>query len=139
VIREQAPDVVTLNEVCQADVDELGQALAEVHAGETVVWAFQAARHGRTGDDYRCLNGDQYGVGLLVHVLLPHREYATHSGIYPVQDPADPEERAWLCIDAAAFYACTTHLAYTRPDVTLAQCQHMVDTVVPEVRARGGY
>lgn len=141
VIRAHVPDLVTLNEVCQDDVDLLGQALADVHRGETVVRAFRAARNGNTGGPYRCVrNGQPYGVGLLARLPAPDRAHTTYSGIYPTQDPDDPEQRAWLCLSAsAAFYACTTHLAYTSPTVALAQCDHLLRRVIPTLRARGGY
>src|ERR1044071_6746003 len=42
-IQGSAPDVVTLNEVCQSDVVQLSSTLAGVYSGSTVVWAFQAA------------------------------------------------------------------------------------------------
>ena len=62
-------------------------------------------------------------------------------GIYPTQDPDDPEERAWLCLDVAATPAvavCTTHLAYTKREVAAAQCRYLFGTVVAEMRARDG-
>lgn len=140
VIRDQAPDVVTLNEVCQADVDTLRQELVNVHSGEVIVSGFRAAYDRRTASDFQCRNGELYGIGLLVRVPQPYRGYATHGDLFPVQDPDDPEERAWLCIHAvAAFYACTTHLAYTSPPVTLAQCRYLLDTAIPAVREADGY
>jgi endonuclease/exonuclease/phosphatase family metal-dependent hydrolase len=140
VIRAHAPDLVTLNEVCEADVDELGQALAEVHRGEAVVWAFEAAGDRRTAAAAQCRNGQRYGIGLLAHLPTPYHGYRTYSGIYPTQDLGDPEERAWLCLHAAtAFYACATHLASTSPPVALAQCRYLLDTAIPAVRAQGGY
>ncbi|MEV0715528.1 hypothetical protein AB0H87_12840, partial [Asanoa sp. NPDC050611] len=42
VIRETRPDVVTLNEICEGDVDTLGAVLASVH-GEPVASGFRAA------------------------------------------------------------------------------------------------
>jgi hypothetical protein len=140
VIRADGPDVVTLNEVCRDDVDALEQALAGVSDG-VVVSAFRAANDRRTGGAYHCRNGQPYGIGLLVHVATAYRGYVTYSGIYPTQDPGDPEERAWLCLDAiGTFYACTTHLANTSLTVALAQCAYLLHTAIPDVRARNaGY
>jgi hypothetical protein len=71
---------------------------------------------------------------------VPSRGYTTYSGIYPVQDLGDPEERVWLCVYAtAARYACTTHLASTSPTVALAQCGYLLDVAIPAIRMRGGY
>ena len=127
VLRAQAPDVVTLNEVCGDDVEALERALAEAVPGAAVTSAFQPARDATTGEPYRCRNGEQYGNGLL------SRWAATaEGGIHPAQDPADPEQRSWLCLDVAspALSACTTHLAYTRRDVAVAQCRYLFDEVV---------
>ena len=139
-IRAETPDLVTMNEVCQDDVSSLRRALADVVPGGTVVSAFQAARNGRSGEAYRCRNGQQYGIGLVSRwPSVPGSSAA--GGIYPAQDGADPEERAWLCLDVAATPAvavCTTHLAYTVREVAGAQCRFLFGTVIAEMRARDG-
>ena len=140
VIRAEAPDLVTLNEVCQDDVATLERALADVVPGGVVASAFRAARDGRTGEAYRCRNGQQYGIGLVSRwPLVPGS--SAGGGIYPAQDRDDPEERAWLCLDVAATPAvavCTTHLAYTKREVTIAQCRYLFGTVIAGLRARDG-
>ncbi|MHA6796177.1 endonuclease/exonuclease/phosphatase family protein [Pseudonocardia bannensis] len=140
VIRAETPDLVTLNEVCQDDVATLQRALADVVPGGAVVSAFQAARDGRTGDAYRCRNGQRYGIGMVSRwPSVPGS--SAGGGIYPTQDREDPEERAWLCMDVAATPAvavCTTHLAYTEREVAGAQCRYLFGTVIAEVRARDG-
>ncbi|MCZ7422586.1 endonuclease/exonuclease/phosphatase family protein [Verrucosispora sp. WMMA2121] len=139
VIRAEAPDVVTLNEICSGDVDTLERVMTDVHAG-TVVAAFQPARNGRTGEPYRCVNGQRYGVGVLTHIAAPDAGHEVHAGIYPAQDPADPEQRAWLCVEARTlFFACTTHLAYASSTLALAQCSHLVGTAIPQLHADGRY
>jgi endonuclease/exonuclease/phosphatase family metal-dependent hydrolase len=140
MIRTDAPDVVTLNEVCQGDVTALERTLTQAHRSGFVASAFQAAADRRTGGPFRCRNGQPYGIGLLVRLPVPDRGYATYRGIYPVQDTGDPEERAWLCVHATAgFYACTTHLASTSPAVALRQCRYLLGTAIPMVYAQGGY
>jgi endonuclease/exonuclease/phosphatase family metal-dependent hydrolase len=140
VVRAEAPDLVTLNEVCQDDVADLERALADAVPDATVVSAFQPARNGRNGEPYRCRNGRQYGIGLVSR--WPSAPGAAASGgIYPAQDGDDPEERAWLCLDAAAappVAVCTTHLAYTKREVAAAQCRYLFETVIAEIRARVG-
>lgn len=139
VIRTDDPDVVTLNEVCRDDVSALDRTMVGVHPGGTVVWAFKAATDRRTAGAFRCRNGQPYGIGLLAHIPAPDRGYSTYSGIYATQDPGDPEERAWLCLDAVgSYYACTTHLANTNSTVALSQCRFLLRTAVPAVRAQGG-
>jgi len=140
VIRAESPDLVTLNEACQDDVIDLERALADAVLDAIVVSAFQPARDGRTGEPYRCRNGRQYGIGLISRwPSVPGT--AANGGIYPAQDQEDPEERAWLCLDAAAdppVAVCTTHLAYTKREVAGAQCRYLFDTVIADIRARDG-
>jgi endonuclease/exonuclease/phosphatase family metal-dependent hydrolase len=138
VIRAEAPDLVTLNEVCRGDVAALERALAGVVPAGGVTSAFQPARNRSTGDAYPCRNGQEYGIGVVSR--WPSVPGASpQGGIYPAQDPDDPEERAWLCLDVAAPSAvavCTTHLAYTRRDVAAAQCTYLFGTVVAGLRAK---
>jgi hypothetical protein len=140
VIRAETPDLVTLNEVCDDDVTALERALAEVVPGGAVVSAFQPARNRRTGEPYRCRNGQQYGNGIVSRwPSVPGSTAA--GGIYPTQDSEDPEERAWLCLHVAAtpaLAACTTHLAYTKREVAGAQCRYLFGTVIAGMRARDG-
>ncbi len=136
VIRDAAPDLVTLNEICRDDVSILELALAESdHVGATRA-AFQPALDRRTGDPFRCRNGQPYGIGVVARRSPLSRGSTITSGIYPIQDTNDPEERAWLCLDTAAFAACTTHLADTSASVARAQCGYLFDTAIPAVRVR---
>jgi hypothetical protein len=152
VIRTEAPDVVTLNEVCRGDVDVLRRALLDAQPGGTVVSAFRAAGDRRTGGDFRCLDGQSYGIGVLARLPAPEHGdaagggsatdggYATDGGLYPVQDTGDPEERVWLCLyPVGPFYACTTHLASTSATVALDQCRYLLGTALPGLRRRRGY
>jgi len=136
VIHAEIPDLVTLNEICQDDLPGLQQSLADVVPDDAVVSAFQAARDRRTGDVYRCRNGQPYGIGLISRwPSVPGS--AAGGGIYPSQDTDDPEERAWLCLGVAASPAitvCTTHLAYTKVEVAAAQCDYLFGTVIAEMR-----
>jgi hypothetical protein len=138
VIRVDAPDLVTLNEICADDVPTLARAMADVFGAGAVAQAFQAAADRRTGGAFRCRNGQPYGIGLLAHTSS--RVYTRYGGIYPTQDLHDPEERAWLCLYATAdFYGCTTHLANTSTAIALAQCAYLLQVAVPAVRLRDGY
>ncbi|WP_431913489.1 endonuclease/exonuclease/phosphatase family protein [Micromonospora carbonacea] len=140
VIRAEAPQVVTLNEICQGDVPALGRVFGRVHRGGPVVAEFRAADDRPSGGVTRCRDGQPYGIGLLVRLPTPDQRHLVHSGIYPVQDPADPELRAWLCVHVPdVVNACTTHLAAFSAGTALAQCGHLFDTVVPAVLGRAGY
>ncbi len=138
VLRGTAPDVVTLNEVCEPDVATLATALARPGAATGVGSAFQPALDRRSGGPFRCRNGERYGIGLLVR--LPGHGSTTYQGIYPEQDTADPEERAWLCLSApVGISVCTTHLASTVPAVALRQCGYLLDTAIPALPAGVGH
>jgi hypothetical protein len=137
IIRAERPDVVTLNEVCAGDVSALDRALS-ARDGAVVASAFEAAVDRRSGDAVRCRNGQRYGNGLLVRLRAPNRGYTTHGAAYSTQDPADPEERVWLCLHATAgFFACTTHLASTSASVAVSQCRYLLGTAIPALRAQG--
>ena len=143
VIRAEVPDLVTLNEICRDDLSILQQALSDVAPGAGVIAAFQAAGDRRTGEAYRCRNGQQYGIGLISRWPAAPGSSAG-GGIYPVQDAEDPEERAWLCMRDISTAAatptmtfCTTHLAYTKRDIAAAQCRYLFGTVIADLRERG--
>ena len=138
VIESQSPDLVTLNEICQGDLTTLQRSLAEVVPDGRVVTAFRAAQDRRTGDVYRCRNGQPYGIGVVSRWPSVSRS-AAGDGIYPRQDTDDPEERAWLCLGVvtpAAITVCTTHLAYTKLKVARAQCTFLFRTVIAQLRQR---
>jgi hypothetical protein len=136
VIRAVRPEVVTLNEVCRGDVWVLSRELSGSGRGGAVIPAFETVVQPGAGDGpVRCRNGQPYGIGVLVRVDAPYRGYATAGGRYPIQDAADSEKRAWLCVHAIAHvYACTTHLASTSGAVALRQCRYLMDTAIPKLR-----
>jgi hypothetical protein len=140
VVRAEAPDLVTLNEVCARDVPTMAAAMAGSVAGATaagtVVSVFAPAADRRTGGPFRCLDGQEYGIGLLLRLPEGRAGHRTTRGLYPTQDTRDPEERVWVCVDTdVGFAACTTHLASTSATVALAQCRYLTGTVLPSVRA----
>lgn len=146
LIRAYAPDVVALNEICSGDVSELAR---EFPPG-SVATGFQSAPDRRTGNGTLCLNGQQFGIGLIVArkagptgtareagptgTAETAREAADEEvdgGIYTAQDVNDPEIRAWLCV-TAALVACTAHLASTSVTVAKAQCAELMRKVVEQ-------
>ncbi|WP_225855413.1 endonuclease/exonuclease/phosphatase family protein [Micromonospora noduli] len=140
VITAEAPDLVTLNEICAGDLSTLRGVFQTVHPGQTIVAAFQAAGDRPSGDDTRCRNGQRFGIGLLAHVRTPAAPSNVYAGTHPTQDLADPEERAWLCVDVdGALLACTTHLSATGYRVALTQCDHLLDTILPTIARDAGY
>lgn len=140
VMRAHRPDVVTLNEICAGDVEALGAVLAWVFPGDTIVRAFEPAGDRRTGGPFACVNGEEYGIGLLARIAGPRRATVVDGGLYPDQDTNDPEERAWVCVHArGAYQACTTHLANTVPAVAFAQCRYLFGSAIPAMHTSAGY
>ncbi|MEV1075388.1 endonuclease/exonuclease/phosphatase family protein [Micromonospora parva] len=139
VITAEAPDLVTLNEICANDLAVLRRVFQTVHPGRTVVAAFQAAGDRPSGDDTRCRNGQRFGIGLLTHAPATASPGTVYAGTHPTQDLADPEERAWLCVDAdGALLACTTHLSASGYRVALTQCHHLLDVILPGISRDAG-
>ncbi len=131
LIRARRPDVVTLNEICRADLTSLGRAMGGVSA-------FRAALDRRTaGRPFRCRDGQLYGMGVLARKSAADAAIRTYGGRYPAQDRNDPEERVWLCVHAG-LYACTTHTASASPAVALEQCRYLMTVALPDVMRRGG-
>jgi hypothetical protein len=142
LLRANRPDVVTLNEICAGDVEALGRVLDRAFPGDTVVRAFRAAGDRRSGAAFACVNGQDYGIGLLARLAGPRARPVVDGGLYAdgdTQDGNDPERRAWLCVHGPAYQACTTHLANTVPAVALAQCRHLFAVAIPALHARAGY
>lgn len=117
VIQGEQPDVVSLNEVCRADVARL--------AGQEYLGWFTPARR-PTGETVKCTNGDDYGIALL------HRAPATTrvSNTYAAQDGGG-ERRVWMCgrfEDGTS--ACSTHLS-TDSSIAMKQCKELMNVDVP--------
>lgn len=143
IIAAQRPDVVTLNEVCRADVATgLYPVMARNFPGEHTFWEFRpAGERAGGGRPYRCRNGDEYGIGVLGRMraapgTVTHRVF---SGLYPQQDISSNEMRVWLCVAApGSFAACTTHLASSSGTIAVQQCRRLMQVEVPAVRATIG-
>ncbi|HEX8629527.1 MAG TPA: endonuclease/exonuclease/phosphatase family protein [Catenuloplanes sp.] len=143
IITAQRPDVVTLNEVCRADVaTALYPVMARNFPGEHTFWEFlPAAERAGDGRPYRCRNGDEYGIGVLGRVRAAQGTVTTQvfSGRYPQQDTSSNEMRVWLCVAApGSFAACTTHLASTSGTIALQQCRRLMEVELPALRATIG-
>lgn len=134
VIEAKNPDVVTLNEICQGDLTPLANAMTASFPGQMIISAFKAAGDSRTNAPYKCMNAQDYGIGLVVRVPAIYAGHEVVSGLYTDQDTSSAEQRAWLCVRATGnFTACTTHLA-TVGSIALAQCQDLMNSIIPTVR-----
>ena len=135
LVRQHRPDMVSLNEVCRGDVDVVEQALTANADGSAAASAFEPVTDRSSQEPVRCENGQEFGDGVLVVLPAAARGSRAYSGTYPVQDPEDVEQRGWACIDLTpVFAACTTHASSTSTTVALAQCRHLLTSVVPMIR-----
>lgn len=134
LIASVAPDLVTVQEVCRRDVDELLPALAAASSRE-VVSAFTAGRH-TDGEPLTCPDGDELGVGVLL--ATPTAEHQVFSGHYVTQSVRD-DLRPYACLYAVAYrYACVTHLTPVNRSVALEQCAELLDEIVPAMQVEVG-
>jgi hypothetical protein len=104
---------------------------------------FVPAFNRNSGDWYRCVNGEFYGIGM---IRRDDGQSAAdvHRGWYDSQD-ASEEVRAWTCATVLAhrLTGCTTHLS-TDPDVARRQCRELMSIlaapwVLPEVVVAGDF
>jgi endonuclease/exonuclease/phosphatase family protein len=141
IISARRPDVVTLNEVCKADVvTTLAATMAQTFPGQQTFAQFKAAGNRSSGGQpYKCKNGDDYGIGVLGRVPGGPVSTTVYSGLYPQRDTSSNEMRAWICVAAGDVYAaCTTHLVSNSGTIALQQCKQLMNTEVPAIRAAVG-
>lgn len=126
VITDVQPGLVTLNEVCRADVAWLADQTGALDHRFTP--ALKA-------DDtpVKCKNGDDYGNGLLSW-FAPTWAAPEH-GVYATQS-STTERRVWICMGYDGFVGCTTHLS-THGPTALAQCHALVDGPLTAALADG--
>ena len=131
LIQEHRPDMVSLNEICRGDVAVLETAMAATVTTGAVSSAFGRVDDRDTRAPVRCRNGEDFGDGVLV-VAPPTADVRTYTGANPVQNPRDPEQRVWVCIDVPSrFTACTTHSTSADTTAALDQCRRLLGTVIP--------
>ncbi|HEX3647751.1 MAG TPA: hypothetical protein VHV49_04945 [Pseudonocardiaceae bacterium] len=139
VIDRYAPTVVTLNEICSRNVLDatapIPAAMARVAAAagdSTVVAAFTPAVNSIAHAPYRCVNGDEYGIGLVVRGPGPATARARY--LYRVQFARTGEHRVAACLAVGGTDFCTTHLESDDRAVAAGQCRELMDTDVPAFR-----
>jgi hypothetical protein len=143
VIRDRAPQLVTLNEICAGDLPVLRRALADGHGAGSVATAFTPALDRRTRAAIRCRDGRPYGIGVLAWTPFPGARTQVSHGTFRAQDPRQPEQRVWLCLTlragaAAGVTGCSTHLSSGGTRVATAQCRELVGLVPPGLPADDG-
>lgn len=140
VIARYNPDIVTLNEICLADVD---QQLWPFHAGrwsgDWAYYVFVPALNKDTGEPTQCTNGDAFGNAVMGHVPDAHYHGVNAwAGKYEAQD-GGREQRTFACAYATGDHlACATHLTNVSEPVALQQCQALMFNAVPDIMSYEG-
>jgi endonuclease/exonuclease/phosphatase family metal-dependent hydrolase len=120
LIRAVGPDVVTVNEICERDLQPLAQALGRT--GMRQNWNFVPTRNRQAQDYTRCRNGDRFGVAVLWRADN-RTDRGGRSWVYSRQDD-ETELRVLACTRFDRFNACATHLSPDKPTGS-AQCQEL--------------
>jgi endonuclease/exonuclease/phosphatase family metal-dependent hydrolase len=133
IIASVAPDVVTVNEVCEDDMVELAAAL-----GGTTNVHFEPIRNSRTEEVVRCADGEPSGDAVLLSPAHPLR--AESSGRFSTENTPN-QARVFTCVQAgtgdSVFYACATHLSLNN-DTSVNQCRELMTEIVPAFRTATG-
>jgi hypothetical protein len=140
VIAAARPDAVTVDEICRLDLTQLAAGMRRAFPGDAIYRQFQPV-HGRDDSISSCVNGDQYGIGILVHRAAGSPGAVSAGGEYPGQEGRRGERRVWECLYAVgSHYVCATHLSAFDHGRALAQCRYLMSTAIPATQARlGGY
>ncbi|HEX3792313.1 MAG TPA: hypothetical protein VHW44_30895 [Pseudonocardiaceae bacterium] len=132
LIARYQPTVVTLNEVCSADIigtpAAIPSAMARVarqHDDPTVFALFTPAVNRYTRLPYRCTDGDLYGIGIVGRGPAPTG--APQHYVYQRQLVRSDEERAAICLQDNGYDLCTTHLESDDNAVADAQCHELLN------------
>lgn len=149
-IQRQKPNLVSLNEICLGDLSlnrseysvTLLQAMRELRPSESTYSVFMPALKAGTDEPFKCTNGESYGSALMFHVKPTEDWGVVPAGfVYEDQLPTTTEWRTAACASVYRhFFACTTHLAagQNAKPVALKQCDAMMGTIIPQLRAEGG-
>lgn len=135
-----SPDLVTLNEICLNDLPSyLQPSLAASWPDDWTYYVFQPAIDKRTGEAFKCLNGDEFGSAVLGRVPAGvYQGVNAWGGVYAAQDSSSNEQRTFACAYAIGnHFACTTHLATNEP-IALAQCRALMFDAVPYIMSVEG-
>lgn len=133
--------VVTLNEICEDDLDVLFDAFMTGWQRRSTVafhgfWLFKPVEVRGGGSAVQCTNGERYGIAVMGYVPtsqwngLQYRAEAFDSAL---QEP-DDEWRVWACAYPTGNYiACVTHLTNDSDETAFNQCNDLTHTTIPEI------
>jgi endonuclease/exonuclease/phosphatase family metal-dependent hydrolase len=140
VVAAARPDAVTLDEICRHDLTALAAGMRQAFPGDVTYQQFQPV-HQRDDAISSCVNGDQYGIGILIHLRAGSPGPVSRGAEYPGQEGRRGERRVWECVYAiGSHYVCATHLSAFDHNRALAQCRYLMDTAIPDTHAQlGGY
>ncbi|MCG5211840.1 hypothetical protein [Streptosporangium sp. KLBMP 9127] len=114
-INENLPQFVTLNEICEGDLNRIRAGIPASYEASD----FRAAPH-KDGGFVTCTNGERYGIGM----IIKGPGSVSFGGPYELQDKTD-ERRVRLCVDWTSKMVCVTHLSSDSPGVAFHQCEEL--------------
>ena len=97
-VRRTGADVVTLNEICRADVRRIARRIGYHLRFARVIYA---------GERLPCI--DPGGRGLFGNAILTRDRVVATAG-RPFSNQAGPEERRWMCVTTRRATVCGAHL-----------------------------
>ncbi|GAA2640405.1 hypothetical protein SMC26_32780 [Actinomadura fulvescens] len=113
MIRRRKPWVVTLNEACGRDAQNIAKAIG-------MRYTFFPA-HKASGGAARCKNKQAYGNAVLTWQNAPRTYYRVLA-----RQVRGAEKRSMGCREIQAMVACTTHLTNKSKSVALDQCKEAI-------------
>lgn len=116
-VRERAPRIVTINEVCAHDVTKMTR--------ETGYHAEFTPARAADGAPAACTDGrGDYGIAVLAHPDLGAVSGAVTEQVFTAQDGTG-QQRVALCAPFSSFAACTSQLSAADPQVAAQQCAEL--------------
>jgi endonuclease/exonuclease/phosphatase family metal-dependent hydrolase len=134
LIRDNYPDVVSLNEMCTGDMQPLINAMQADYPGDFVTAGWEYVWDRGADGPIQCEHGKgSYIDAIIAHVAMDEYWSGSGGGIYSEQDGGN-EERGYFCdIEPSGFWqACTTHLSSTDAHVAFDQCTTLLGVFVPD-------
>ncbi len=150
MIADEAPDVVVLQEICEADLPELATAM-----GSSAVYEFEAVQRKYWDGHFETIvckdptGRGLYGIGIIARSqysavrdwaksLYPNSMQAQPTAPTPDDSDGRPaEQRTYLCGALTVFSVCTTHTTAGNEPIALAQCEYLTRTVMPTYKQGG--
>lgn len=141
LIKFLPPYTLTLNEICEDDVQVLFNAFMTGWQRRSTVayygfWLFKPVERPGGDSAVTCTNDERYGIAVMGYVPSSRWQgLQTRSAAYDgvLQDPGD-EWRVWACAYPTGNYvACVTHLTNGNDENAFWQCNDLLFSTIPSL------